>query len=218
MLDGQVKCTMQTFLRTLHSLPCVVPELFFHSTLWCLRPNILNNSLHSDDMLLIVWPLEITCSYYLSYYNNKKSRNEHTHTSVMLIWCTGSSLDIRWLSLCPQQLADETIYWSRKSDLGRTQFQHKIQHDSRSCRNCLWSIEGKVQRHWKETGLKIYNACNVIAASCILRNYCGMLNDFFDDKWLGDVHILAGVCPGDPNQSQNTNAIAIRDAVKRLSM
>ena len=58
----------------------------------------------------------------------------------------------------------------------------------------------------------------VIAASCILRNYCGMLNDFFDDKWLDDVHILAGVCPGDPNQSQNTNAIAIRDAVKRLSM
>ena len=79
-------------------------------------------------------------------------------------------------------------------------------------------LKGRFRGIGKRLDLKVYNACNVIAASCILRNYCGMLNVFFDDKWLGDVHILAGGCPGDPNQSQNTNAIAIRDAVKRLSM
>ena len=79
-------------------------------------------------------------------------------------------------------------------------------------------LKGRFRGIGKRLDLKFYNAYNVIAASCILRNYCGMLNDFFDDKWLDDVHILAGVCPGDPNQSQNTNAITIRDAVKRLSM
>ena len=34
-----------------------------------------------------------------------------------------------------------------------------------------------------------------------------------DDQWLDDIHIHAGVCPGDPNQRQNTNAVAIRDAI-----
>ena len=38
---------------------------------------ILNNSRHNNYMFLNVWPLETTCSYYISY-NNKNNQNEHT--------------------------------------------------------------------------------------------------------------------------------------------
>ena len=40
-------------------------------------------------------------------------------------------------------------------------------------------LKGRFRGIGKRLDLKVYNACNVIAASCILRNYCGMLNDFF---------------------------------------
>ena len=82
--------------------------------------------------------------------------------------------------------------------------------------NSFGRLKGRLRSIGERQDLKLENACNVIAASCVLHNYCEMLNEFFDDQWLNDVHIHAGVCPGDPNRRQNTNAIAISDATKRF--
>ena len=82
--------------------------------------------------------------------------------------------------------------------------------------NAFGRLKGRFRSIGKRLDLKVENACNVIAACCVLYNYCEMQNESFDDQWLNDIHIHAGVCPGDPNQRQNPNAIAIREAMKRV--
>ena len=82
--------------------------------------------------------------------------------------------------------------------------------------NAFGRLKGRFRSIGKRLDLKVENACNVIAACCVLHNYCEMQNESFDDKWLTDIHIHAGVCPGDPNKRQNPNAIAIREAIKRV--
>lgn len=82
--------------------------------------------------------------------------------------------------------------------------------------NAFGRLKGRFKGIGKRLDLNIENSCNVIAACCVLHNYCETLHEFFDDQWLNGVHVHLGVCQGDPDQRQNINAIAIRDAIKRF--
>ena len=79
--------------------------------------------------------------------------------------------------------------------------------------NAFGRLKGRFRSIGKRLDLKVGN---VIAMCCVLHNYCEMQNESFDDKWLTDIDIHARVYPGDPNQRQNPNAIAIREAIKRV--
>ena len=80
--------------------------------------------------------------------------------------------------------------------------------------NAFGRLKGRFRSISKRLDLNVENSCNVIAACCVLHNYCENLHEFFDDQWLNGVNIRVGVFPGDPDQRQNINAIAIRDAIK----
>ena len=55
--------------------------------------------------------------------------------------------------------------------------------------NAFGCLKGRLRSIEKRLDLKVENACNVIAACFVLHNYSEMLNEFFDDQWLNDVHI-----------------------------
>lgn len=78
--------------------------------------------------------------------------------------------------------------------------------------NAFGRLKGRFRSISKRLDLSVENFCNVITACCVLRSYCL----FFDDQWLNGINTHVGVCPGDPDQRQNINAIAIRDAIKIL--
>lgn len=80
--------------------------------------------------------------------------------------------------------------------------------------NAFGRLKGRFRSISKRLDLNVENSCNVIAACCVLHNYCENLHEFFNDQWLNGVNIHVGVFPGDPDQRQNINAIAIRDAIK----
>ena len=80
--------------------------------------------------------------------------------------------------------------------------------------NAFGRLKGRFRSIHKRLDLNVENSCNVIAACCVLHNYCEYLHKFFDDQWLNGVNVHVGVCPADPDQRQNNNATAIRDAIK----
>ena len=79
--------------------------------------------------------------------------------------------------------------------------------------NAFGRLNGRFRSISKRLALNVENSCNVIAASCVLHNYCGYLHEFFADQWLNGVNVHVGVCPADPDQRQNINATAIRDGI-----
>lgn len=82
--------------------------------------------------------------------------------------------------------------------------------------NAFGRLKGRFKSIGKRLDLSVENSRKEIAACCVLHSYCENLHEFFDDQLLNGVHVHAGVCPGDPDQRQNINAIAIRDAIKRF--
>ena len=77
--------------------------------------------------------------------------------------------------------------------------------------NAFGRLKGRFRSIHKRLDLNVENSCNVVAACCVLHNYCEYLHEFFNDQWPNG-HV--GVCPADPDQTQNNNATAIRDAIK----
>ena len=98
--------------------------------------------------------------------------------------------------------------------LSETTFNIKHSTTSVVVENALGQLKGRFRSISKRLDLNVENSCNVIAACCVLHNYCENVRKFFDDQGLNGVNIDAGVFPGDPEQRQNINAIAIRDAIK----
>ena len=80
--------------------------------------------------------------------------------------------------------------------------------------NAFGRLKGRFRSISKRLDLNVENSCNVIAACRVLHNSCEYLHEFFDDQWLNGVIVHVGVCPADPDQRQNINATAIRDAIK----
>ena len=66
----------------------------------------------------------------------------------------------------------------------------------------------------KRLDLNVENVCLVIAACCVLHNFCEVMGEDFNEEWLEGVQLHLGVFPVDPNQGQNRNAVAIREAIK----
>ena len=160
-----VEYTTHASSRTLHCLPCVVPELFFRSTCrwWHVLPLIFGDSAYALS------------SWLMKPYIDRGN------------------------------LTPEECSFNIKHNTARVVVE-----------NAFGRLKGRFRSIGKRLDLKVENACNVIAACCVLHNYCEMQNESFDDQWLNDIHIHARVCPGDPNQRQNPNAIAIREAIKRV--
>ena len=79
--------------------------------------------------------------------------------------------------------------------------------------NAFGRLKGRFRSISKRLDLNVENSCIVIAACCVLPNYCENLHELFDDQGLNGVNVHVGVCPADPDQRQNINATAIRDAI-----
>ena len=80
--------------------------------------------------------------------------------------------------------------------------------------NAFGRLRGKFRGMSKRLDFNAENSCNVFASCCALHNHYENLHEFFDDQWINGVNIHVGVFPGDPDERQNINVIAIRDAIK----
>ena len=56
--------------------------------------------------------------------------------------------------------------------------------------NAFGRLKGRFRSIGKRLDVKVENACNVIAACCVLHNYCEMQNESFDDQWLNDLKFM----------------------------
>ena len=56
--------------------------------------------------------------------------------------------------------------------------------------NAFGRLKGKFRSISKRLDLNVENSCNVIAACCVLHNYCENLHEFFDDQWLNELYII----------------------------
>ena len=75
-------------------------------------------------------------------------------------------------------------------------------------------LKGRFRSIAKRLDLNVLTVCLVIAACCVLQNFCEVMGEDFNEEWLQGVQLHLGVFPVDPNQGQNRNAIAIREAIK----
>lgn len=66
----------------------------------------------------------------------------------------------------------------------------------------------------KRIDLNVENCCTVVAACCVLHNYCEVRNEYFDHQWLNGVPPNVVIHPNNVHQGQNRNAIDIRYAIK----
>lgn len=76
-------------------------------------------------------------------------------------------------------------------------------------------LKGRFPALAKRLDLNLNNCCTVIAACCVLHNFCEIMKEEFDEQWLLDIPINGTICPSeDVNQPQDRNATAIREAIK----
>ncbi|XP_029210229.2 putative nuclease HARBI1 [Acropora millepora] len=76
-------------------------------------------------------------------------------------------------------------------------------------------LKGRFPALAKRLDLNLNNCCTVIAACCVLHNFCEIMKEEFDEQWLLDIPINGTICPSeDVNQPQDRNARAIREAIK----
>ena len=80
--------------------------------------------------------------------------------------------------------------------------------------NAYGRLEGRFTCIAKRLDLDVETVCLVIAACCVLHNFCEVMGEDFNEEWLQGVQLHLGVFPVDPNQGQNRNAVAIREAIK----
>lgn len=80
--------------------------------------------------------------------------------------------------------------------------------------NAYGRLKGRFRSIAKRLDLNVETVCLVIAACCVLHNFCEVMGEDFNEEWLQGVQLHLGVFPVDPNQGQNRNAVAIREAIK----
>ena len=71
-------------------------------------------------------------------------------------------------------------------------------------------VEGRFRSIAKRLDLNVETVYLVIAACCVLHNFCEVMGEDFNEKWLQGVQLHPGFFPINPNQGQNRNAVAIR--------
>ena len=80
--------------------------------------------------------------------------------------------------------------------------------------NAFGRLKARFRVLGKKIDLQVENCGNIVAASCVLHNYCEIMHDYFDDQWLNGV-VPVVFHPGNLQQDgQQRNAIAIREAIK----
>lgn len=107
-----------------------------------------------------------------------------------------------------------------RGNVSREEANFNVRHSTTRVvvENAFGRLKGRFRSIGKRLDLNVENSCNVIAACCVLHNYCEALHEIFDDQWLNGIQLHVGVCPGDPDQRQNRNAVTIRDAIKTFLM
>ncbi|CAH3034906.1 unnamed protein product [Porites lobata] len=76
-------------------------------------------------------------------------------------------------------------------------------------------LKGRFPALAKRLDLNVNNCCTVIAARCVLHNFCEIMKEEFEEQWLLDIPINGAICPNeDVNQQQDRNAAAIREAIR----
>lgn len=84
--------------------------------------------------------------------------------------------------------------------------------------NAYGRLKGRFRSIAKRLDLNVETACLVIGACCVLHNFCEVMGEDFNEEWLQGVQLHLGVFAADPNQAQNRNAEAIREAIKTSLM
>ena len=78
--------------------------------------------------------------------------------------------------------------------------------------NAYGRLKGRFRSIATRVDLNVETVCLVIAACCVLHNFCKVMGENLNEEWLQDVQLHLSVFPVDPNQGQNRNALAIREA------
>ena len=79
--------------------------------------------------------------------------------------------------------------------------------------NAYGRLKGRFRSIAKRLDLNVETVCLEIAACCVLHNFCEVMGEDFNVEWLQGVQLHLGVFPVDPNQGQNRNAVAIKEAI-----
>ena len=78
--------------------------------------------------------------------------------------------------------------------------------------NAYGRLKGRFRSIATRVDLNVETVCLFIAACCVLHNFCEVMGEDLNEEWLQDVQLHLSVFPVDPNQGQNRNAVAIREA------
>ena len=78
--------------------------------------------------------------------------------------------------------------------------------------NAYGRLKGRFRSIAKTVDLNVETVCLVIAACCVLHNFCEVMGEDLNEEWLQDVQLHLSVFPVDPNLGLNRNAVAIREA------
>ena len=80
--------------------------------------------------------------------------------------------------------------------------------------NAYGRLKGRFRCIAKRLDLDVETVCLVIAACCVLHNFCEVMGEHFNEEWLQGVKLHLGVFSVNQNHGQNRNAVAIREAMK----
>ena len=80
--------------------------------------------------------------------------------------------------------------------------------------NAYGRLKGRFRCIAKRLDLNVETVCLVIAACCVLHNFCEVMGEDFNEEWLQGVQLHLGVFSVNQNHEQNRNAVAIREAIK----
>ena len=95
------------------------------------------------------------------------------------------------------------------------QFNNRLSTTGVVVENEYGRLKGRFPALAKRVDLNLHNCCTVIAACCVLHNFCELMKEEFEEQWLLGIPVNGTICPGeDVNQQQDRNAAAIRKAIK----
>ena len=95
------------------------------------------------------------------------------------------------------------------------QFNNRLSTTRVVVENGYGRLKGRFPALAKRLDLNLHNCCTVIAACCVLHNFCELMKEEFEEQWLLGIPVNGTICPGeDVNQQQDRNAAAIRKAIK----
>lgn len=90
-------------------------------------------------------------------------------------------------------------------------FNYMVSRARIVCENAFGRLKGRWRRLLKQNDMDIDNVPRVVLACCILHNVCEIHGETFNTTWLNDVMDEQPTTTSNPNTSQNTQAVAIRD-------